>query len=231
MSDETQARILVVEDDADLAMLLERYLGTEGYDAHIASDGPTALRLAAGLTPDAVVLDLGLPGMDGMEVLRRLRERDDVPVLILTARVDVPARVDGLDAGADDYLAKPFVRQELLARLRALLRRRPATAEPLLRYADVAVNEETRVARRGDRDLDLTQREYELLVYFLQRPQIVIPREQLLQEVWEYDLSAVTNTIEVFISHLRRKLEAGGQSRLVHTIRGVGYVLRADDVS
>ncbi|WP_354702244.1 Response regulator MprA [Paraconexibacter sp. AEG42_29] len=221
------ARVLVVEDDADIAQALQRSLRLEGYEVKIAADGQAALDTASSYVPDLVILDLGLPKIDGMEVARRLRAGDDVPILMLTARDALDARVEGLDSGADDYLVKPFERQELLARLRALLRRRPPRGSASVVVADLSLNPDTHEVKRGDRDVELTQREFELLEYLMRNERIVVPRQRLLEEVWGYDPFATTNTIEVFVSNLRRKLEAGGEARLLHTIRGAGYVLRA----
>jgi two-component system, OmpR family, response regulator MprA len=193
----------------------------------IAPDGEQALAAHAEYVPDVVILDLGLPKLDGIEVARRVRGADDVPILMLTARDAIEARVEGLDSGADDYLVKPFERQELLARLRALLRRRPPRGSASLVVGDLSLNPDTHEVMRGERVVDLTQREFELLEYLLRNERIVVPRQRLLEEVWGYDPFATTNTIEVFVSNLRRKLEAGGESRLLHTIRGAGYVLRA----
>jgi DNA-binding response OmpR family regulator len=171
-----------------------------------------------------VILDLGLPKLDGIDVARLLRKDGDVPILMLTARDAVDSRVEGLDAGADDYLVKPFERQELLARLRALLRRRPPRGSASLVVGDLQLNPDTHEVRRVQRTIDLTQREFELLEYLMRNERIVVPRQRLLEEVWGYDPFA---TIEVFVSNLRRKLEAGDEPRLLHTIRGAGYVLRA----
>jgi two-component system, OmpR family, response regulator MprA len=220
-------RVLVVEDDEEIAQVLQRSLRLEGYEVRVAVDGETALDQSAAFNPDLVILDLGLPKIDGMEVARRLRSADDVPILMLTARDALESRVEGLDAGADDYLVKPFERQELLARLRALLRRRPPRGSASVVVGDLALNPDTHEVSRGDRDIDLTQREFELLEYLMRNERIVVPRQRLLEEVWGYDPFATTNTIEVFVSNLRRKLEAGGEPRLLHTIRGAGYVLRA----
>jgi two-component system, OmpR family, response regulator MprA len=220
-------RVLVVEDDEEIAQVLQRSLRLEGYEVRVAGDGETALDQSAAFNPDLVILDLGLPKLDGMEVARRLRSADDVPILMLTARDALEARVEGLDAGADDYLVKPFERQELLARLRALLRRRPPRGSASVVVGDLALNPDTHEVNRGARDIDLTQREFELLEYLMRNERIVVPRQRLLEEVWGYDPFATTNTIEVFVSNLRRKLEAGGEARLLHTIRGAGYVLRA----
>jgi two-component system response regulator MprA len=224
---ERQARVLIVEDDDDIAQVLQRSLRLEGYETRIAGDGEAALGAANDFVPDLVVLDLGLPKIDGMDVARRLRASDDVPILMLTARDALESRVEGLDAGADDYLVKPFERQELLARLRALLRRRPPRGSASLVVADLSLNPDTHEVRRGERIVELTQREFELLEYLMRNERIVVPRQRLLEDVWGYDPFATTNTIEVFVSNLRRKLEGGGEPRLLHTIRGAGYVLRA----
>ena len=220
-------RVLVVEDDEEIAQVQQRSLRLDGYEVRLAADGEAALDAAAAYRPDLVILDLGLPRLDGMEVARRLRAADDVPILMLTARDALEARVEGLDAGADDYLIKPFERQELLARLRALLRRRPPRGSASLVVADLALNPDTHEVHRSERTIELTQREFELLEYLMRNERIVVPRQRLLEEVWGYDPFATTNTIEVFVSNLRRKLEAGGEPRLLHTIRGAGYVLRA----
>jgi|NGEPerStandDraft_6_1074524.scaffolds.fasta_scaffold65425_2 DNA-binding response OmpR family regulator len=224
---ERPPRVLVVEDDDAIAQVLMRSLRMEGYEVRVAEDGTAALEQAHGFLPDLVVLDLGLPGIDGIEVAKELRRQsDDVPILILTARDAVESRVEGLDAGADDYLVKPFERQELLARLRALLRRRPPRGQANLAVGDLRLNPDTHEVARGERTVELTQREFELLEYLMRNERIVISRQRLLDEVWGYDPFSMTNTIEVFVSNLRRKLEAGGEPRLLHTIRGAGYVLR-----
>ncbi|MGB9184573.1 MAG: response regulator transcription factor [Solirubrobacteraceae bacterium] len=224
---ERPPRVLVVEDDDAIAQVLMRSLRMEGYEVRVAEDGTIALEQAHAFLPDLVLLDLGLPGIDGIEVAKELRRQsDDVPILILTARDAVESRVEGLDAGADDYLVKPFERQELLARLRALLRRRPPRGQANLAVGDLRLNPDTHEVARGDRPVDLTQREFELLEYLMRNERIVISRQRLLDEVWGYDPFSMTNTIEVFVSNLRRKLEADGEPRLLHTIRGAGYVLR-----
>jgi two-component system, OmpR family, response regulator MprA len=223
---ERTPRVLVVEDDDAIAQVLQRSLRMEGYEVRIASDGVTALDEAHSFLPDLVILDLGLPRLDGLEVAKTMRRTDDVPILVLTARDGVESRVEGLDAGADDYLVKPFERQELLARLRALLRRRPPRGQATLSISDLKLNPDTHEVSRGGRTVDLTQREFELLEYLMRNERIVISRQRLLDEVWGYDPFSMTNTIEVFVSNLRRKLEAGGEPRLLHTIRGAGYVLR-----
>jgi two-component system response regulator MprA len=191
-----------------------------------SADGVEALDVATGFVPDLVVLDLGLPRLDGVEVCRRLREEGDVPILMLTARAETEDRVGGLDSGADDYLVKPFERQELLARIRALLRRRPPRGAASLAVADLTLNPDTREVKRGERELELTNREFELLEYLMRNERLVVSRERLLDDVWGYDPTAATNTIDVFVSNLRRKLEAGGEPRLLHTKRGAGYVLK-----
>jgi two-component system response regulator MprA len=225
-SDQSGGRVLVVEDDADIADVLRRSLRNEGYEVKTSADGVDALEVAVGFVPDLVVLDLGLPRLDGVEVCRRLREEGDVPILMLTARAETDDRVAGLDSGADDYLVKPFERQELLARIRALLRRRPPRGTASLAVGDLQLNPDTREVRRGEREIELTNREFELLEFLMRNERLVISRERLLDEVWGYDPMAATNTIDVFISNLRRKLEAGEEPRLLHTKRGAGYVLK-----
>ena len=222
----TTARVLVVEDDEEIADVLRRSLRQEGYEVRTSADGIDALDVAAGFVPDLVVLDLGLPRLDGVEVCRRLREEGDVPILMLTARAETEDRVGGLDSGADDYLVKPFERQELLARIRALLRRRPPRGAASLSVGDLTLNPDTREVKRGERELELTNREFELLEYLMRNERLVVSRERLLDDVWGYDPTAATNTIDVFVSNLRRKLEVGGEPRLLHTKRGAGYVLK-----
>ena len=220
-------RVLVVEDDEEIAQVLQRSLRLEGYEVKLAGDGVRGLEEAHAFLPDLIILDLGLPRLDGVDVAKRLREDgDEVPILMVTARDALESRVQGLDVGADDYLVKPFERQELLARMRALLRRRPPRGMAPLRVADLMLNPDTHEVYRGDRRIDLTQREFELLEYLMRNERLVISRQKLLDEVWGYDPFSITNTIEVFVSNLRRKLEAGGEPRLLHTVRGAGYVLR-----
>jgi two-component system response regulator MprA len=226
-TDTVTGRVLVVEDDAAIADVLRRALRQEGHEVRSAEDGVEALELAESFVPDLVILDLGLPKLDGVEVCRRLRAESDAPILILTARTDTDDRVEGLDSGADDYLMKPFERKELLARMRALLRRRPPRGTASLAVADLRLNPDTREVHRGDRPVELTNREFELLEYLMRNERLVVSRERLLEEVWGYDPMAMTNTIDVFISNLRRKLEAGGEPRVLHTKRGAGYVIRA----
>jgi DNA-binding response OmpR family regulator len=220
-------RILVVEDDEEIAQVLQRSLRMEGYEVKLAGDGVKGLEEAHAFLPDLIVLDLGLPRLDGVDVAKRLRDDgDEVPILMLTARDALESRVEGLDVGADDYLVKPFERQELLARMRALLRRRPPRGMAPLRVADLMLNPDTHEVSRGERKIELTQREFELLEYLMRNERLVISRQKLLDEVWGYDPFSITNTIEVFVSNLRRKLEADGEPRLLHTVRGAGYVLR-----
>jgi two-component system response regulator MprA len=226
-TDTVTGRVLVVEDDAAITDVLRRVLRQEGHEVRSAEDGVEALELAESFMPDLVILDLGLPKLDGVEVCRRLRAESDAPILILTARTDTDDRVEGLDSGADDYLMKPFERKELLARMRALLRRRPPRGTASLAVADLRLNPDTREVYRGDRPVELTNREFELLEYLMRNERLVVSRERLLEEVWGYDPMAMTNTIDVFISNLRRKLEAGGEPRVLHTKRGAGYVIRA----
>ena len=220
-------RVLVVEDDQEIASVLLRSLRLEGYEVRATGDGVSALDESIVFEPDAVVLDLGLPRLDGVEVAKKLRSDGDVPILMLTARDTVDDRVKGLDSGADDYLVKPFDRQELLARLRALLRRRPPRGSAFVVVGDLKLNPDTREVQRGDRDIELTSREFELLEYLMRNERLVVSRDRLLEEVWGYAPFAETNTVDVFVSNLRRKLEAGGEPRLLHTVRGAGYVLRA----
>jgi len=220
--------ILVVDDDPALRAALDRALKLEGYRVKFAHDGRQALQMMTGSSQDAVILDLGLPLMDGVEVCRRARERGDrTPVLMLTARDAVSDRVEGLDAGADDYLVKPFALDELLARLRALLRRTVATpAEGILKFAEMVMDLQTMEVRRGKRELELTRTEFRLLELFMRNPRVVLSRSRIFEEVWGYDFGASSNALEVYVSYLRRKLEADGEPRLIHTVRGVGYTLR-----
>jgi DNA-binding response OmpR family regulator len=220
--------VLVVEDDDDIAQVLQRSLRLEGYETRIAGDGEAALDSAAEFVPDVVILDLGLPKLDGIDVARRLRVGNDVPILMLTARDALESRVEGLDSGADDYLVKPFERQELLARLRALLRRRPPRGSASLVVGNLSLNPDTREVRRAERTLELTQREFELLEYLMRNERLVVSRQALLDDVWGYHPFAETNTIDVFVSNVRRKLEAGGEPRVLHTVRGAGYTVRAE---
>jgi two-component system response regulator MprA len=223
--------ILIVEDDQRIADMLRRGLIFERYSAEIAGSGTEALRRARDRMPDLVILDLMLPELDGMEVCRRLRAASkELPILMLTAKEGVPDRVAGLDAGADDYVVKPFAFDELMARVRALLRRHHATAEPQeLAFADLRLNRGTRQARRGSRGISLTAKEYELLELFMRHPRQVLTRDQIYEHVWDYDFGGESNIIEVYVRYLRTKLESEGEPRLIHTMRGVGYVLREED--
>jgi two-component system response regulator MprA len=219
-------RILVVDDDARLAASLQRALAYEGHTVEVAVDGPVALVAARDRPPDLVVLDVMLPGLDGIEVCRRLREGSAVPILMLTARDAVSDRVTGLDAGADDYLVKPFAYDELLARVRALLRRREPHRGEVLRCADLVMDVAAHEVRRGDRPVDLTALQFDVLEHFLRHQRQVLERDQLLQAVWGVESDAISNVVDVTVAGLRSRLETDGQPRLLHTVRGVGYVLR-----
>ena len=220
-------RILVVDDEPAVRDAVDRALRLEGYETELAADGSQALDALAVRAPDALVLDVLMPRIDGLEVCRRLRAAGDrTPVLVLTARDAVPDRVRGLDAGADDYLVKPFALEELLARLRALLRRTAPPQGELLRFADVELEPAAHAARRGRRTVELTRTEFLLLELFLRHPRQVLTRSQIFERVWGYDFGPASNSLEVYVGYLRRKLEADGEPRLVQTVRGVGYVLR-----
>lgn len=222
--------ILIVEDDERIANMLRRGLIFEGYEADVAHTGTDGLAKARDRMPELVILDLMLPEMDGMEVCRRLRAAGDVPILMLTAKDAIGDRVAGLDAGADDYLSKPFAFEELLARVRALLRRavnrQTSTTPEVLRFLDLELDTGTRQARRGAKVIDLTAKEYDLLHLFLRHPRQVLTRDQIFDDVWGYDFGGESNIIEVYVRYLRMKLEDDELSRLIHTARGVGYVLR-----
>jgi len=228
------ARVLVVDDDVRIAAALRRALSYDGYVVDVAGDGVAALTRARASAPDVIVLDVMLPGIDGIEVCRRLRadlgseELARVPILMLTARDEVGDRVRGLDGGADDYLTKPFATDELLARVRALLRRAPRadTADGHRRYADIALDPAGREVWRGERSVVLTALEFDLLAYLLRHPGEVLGRERLLNAVWGVDVVVTLNAVDVYVGYLRQKLEAGGEPRLIQTVRGVGYVLR-----
>jgi len=219
-------RILVVDDDARLAASLQRALAYEGHTVEVAADGPGALVAARDRPPDLVVLDVMLPGLDGVEVCRRLRQGSDVPILMLTARDAISDRVSGLDAGADDYLVKPFAYDELLARVRALLRRRERGGGELLHCADLVMDVSAHEVRRGDRQVELTALQFDVLEHFLRHQRQVLERDQLLQAVWGIESDAISNVVDVTIAGLRSRLETEQQPRLLHTVRGVGYVLR-----
>jgi len=222
-------RILVVDDERALRDSLRRALALEGYDVELATDGQDALqRLAADpVAPDAIVLDVLMPGLDGLEVARRLREAGDrTPILMLTARAEVEDRVAGLDAGADDYVVKPFALDELFARVRALLRRADHEESEVLRFADLELEPATRDVRRGGERVELTRTEFALLELFLRNPRQVLTRSLIFERVWGYDFGLSSNSLDVYIGYLRRKTEAGGRPRLIYTVRGVGYALR-----
>jgi two-component system response regulator MprA len=228
----TRMRILVVDDDRSVRESLRRSLTFNGYEVDLAADGEEALGQVAMARPDALVLDVMMPRMGGLEACRQLRaDGDDVPILVLTARDSVEDRVAGLDAGADDYLPKPFALEELLARLRALLRRSANPVDPNntnapLTFADLSLNAVTREVRRSEHHVRLTRTEFALLELFLRHPREVLSRERILEEVWGFDFPTTANSLEVYVGYLRRKTEADGGTRLVHTVRGVGYVLR-----
>src|ERR671937_1569493 len=224
----TSVRILVVDDEPAVRDSLRRALELEGYEVDLASDGEEALaHLEQPGHPDALILDILMPGLDGLEVCRRLRAGgDQVPVLMLTARAEVDSRVAGLDAGADDYLPKPFALAELLARLRALLRRASSDGDGVLRFADLELEPGTREVRRGGTPIELTRTEFSLLELFLRNPRQVLTRSIIFERVWGYDFGFASNSLDVYIGYLRRKTEAGGKPRLIQTIRGVGYALR-----
>jgi two-component system response regulator MprA len=222
-------RILVIEDEQRIAQFIERGLIFEGYRVDVAYDGKTGLSMARDNPPDLVILDWMLPGMDGLEVCKRLRAATSVPILMLTARDEVADRVLGLDSGADDYLVKPFSFDELLARIRALFRRASVTSKPeILRFADMTLDTGTHRATRGNRPIDLTAKEYELLELFMRNPRQVLTREMIFDRVWNYDFGGESNIIEVYVRYLRQKTEAENEPRLLHTVRGVGYVLREE---
>ncbi len=222
-----KAHILVVDDDPRITDLLRRMLAYEGYSVAVAATGDAALRSTLERAPDLVLLDVMLPGIDGLEVAKRLRAAGDtVPILMLTARDAVKDRVKGLETGADDYLVKPFANEELLARVKAMLRRRSTEHSEVLRYADVELDTGTRVAHRKGREIELSPTEYELLALFLRRPRQVLTRDIILDRVWGMDFEGSSNVMEVYVGYLRSKLETNGEPRLIHTVRGVGYVCK-----
>jgi two-component system response regulator MprA len=219
-------RILVVDDDPEILSLLKRGLAYDGYEVDAAKDGAEALAKARDSEPDLVVLDVMMPGLDGIEVSKRLRQASQVPILMLTAKGTVADRVSGLDSGADDYLVKPFSFDELLARVRALLRRSQPREGEVLRFGDLSLDTATREVTRGNDAIELTVQEFDLLELFMLHPRQVLTRDRIYARVWGYDFGGESNVIEVYVSYLRNKLEAGGRSRLLHTVRGVGYVLK-----
>ena len=222
----TPYRLLIVDDDARLAASLRRTLSYAGYEVAVAGDGPSALTLTAEQTPALIVLDVMLPGLDGLAVCRRLRRDGDTPILMLTARDTTADRVAGLDSGADDYLVKPFAPEELLARVRALLRRHAPRPEPVRRWGDLVLDSDTREVTRAGRPLTLTALEFNLLRYLLQHARLVRTRDQIIAAVWGDDSETISNVVDVYVGYLRQKLEAAGEPRLLQTVRGVGYVLR-----
>jgi two-component system, OmpR family, response regulator MprA len=221
-------KILVVDDERAVRDSLRRALELEGYEIELAADGNEALsRLESADEPDAIILDVLMPGLDGLEVCRRLRSAGNtLPVLMLTARTEVEDRVAGLDAGADDYVTKPFALEELLARMRALLRRTSDETGEVLRFADLELDPGTREVRRGSRQIELTRTEFSLLELFLRNPRQVLTRSVIFERVWGYDFGFASNSLDVYIGYLRRKTEAGDEPRLIQTVRGVGYALR-----
>lgn len=222
-------RILVIDDDPAVTNALKRGLSYDGFIVDAARSGEEGLSLARERYPDLVILDIMMPGLDGIEVLRRLRSADShLPVLLLTAK-DAPSdQVHGLEQGADDYVVKPFTFKVLVARVHALLRRQEATQPDVLRFADLSLDTGTRLAARGDRDIELTKTEFELLQQFLNHPRRVLPKEFLMDQVWGYDFAGSTNVLETYVKQLRQKLEANSEIRLIHTLRGIGYVLREE---
>ncbi|AFZ50249.1 response regulator transcription factor [Dactylococcopsis salina] len=221
------ARILIVEDEAKLAQFIELELQYEGYEVTIATDGFTGLTQARELNPDLLILDWMLPGISGLEICRRLRQTNNtIPVILLTAKDEISDRVEGLDAGADDYVVKPFSIEELFARVRAHLRRNHEEETDTFQFSDLKLNTSTREVCRRDRAIELTAKEFELLRYLLLHPRQVLTRDQILERVWGYDFMGDSNIIEVYIRYLRLKLEEKGEPRIIQTVRGVGYVLR-----
>ena len=219
--------ILVVEDEQRIADFLRRGLTFEGFRVSVAGDGPTGLAMARDNPPDLVLLDWMLPGLDGLEVCKRLRAASAMPIIMLTAKEAVPDRVAGLNAGADDYVIKPFAFDELMARIRAQLRRTQPHTE-ILRVADLTMDTSTREVKRGERKLELTSKEYDLLELFMRHPRQVLTRDMIYDRIWNYDFGGDSNIIEVYVRYLRQKMEAGGEPRLLQTMRGVGYALREE---
>jgi len=221
-------RILVIEDELKIADFLRRGLTYEGFTVEVRWDGESGLKAARDNPPDLVILDVMLPGLDGWEVCRRLRAAGSVPILMLTAKDSVPDRVKGFESGADDYVIKPFAFEELIARVRALLRRTRTVEETVLRFADVTLNVTTREVTRGNRKIELTTKEFDLLYFFMRHPRQVLTRELIYDRIWGYDFGGESNILEVYIRYLRTKLEQNGEPRLIQTVRGVGYALREE---
>jgi two-component system, OmpR family, response regulator MprA len=223
---ENKSVILVVDDDPEIVSFLRRGLIFEGYAVETACNGTEALAKIRDREPDLVILDIMMPGIDGIEVSRRLRQVSQMPVLMLTAKGTTADKVIGLDSGADDYLVKPFEFDELLARVRALLRRRQPAEGKILKFSDITLNTATREVSRGPENVDLTAQEFDLLFLFMKHPRQVLKRGQIYEQVWGYDFGGESNVIEVYIRYLRSKLESGDRPKLIHTVRGVGYVLK-----
>jgi two-component system response regulator MprA len=219
-------RILIIEDDEAIVKIIRRTLTYEGYQVEAALDGEAGLELARNHHPDLIILDWMLPGMDGLEVCHRIRSFENMPILMLTAKDTLQDRVDGLDTGADDYMVKPFELEELLARIRALLRRTTAERSPTLGFDNLVMETSARKVYRGDKEIALTAKEYDLLELFLRNPRQVLTREVIFDRVWGYDFGGESNVLDVYIRYLRQKLEIENESRILHTVRGVGYVLR-----
>ena len=222
-------RLLVVEDEKKVANFIKKGLEEEGYAVDLASDGRTGLDMGLDRVHDLIILDLNLPEMDGLSILKQLRTRKiSTPVLLLTVRASIEDRVLGLDTGADDYLPKPFAFQELLARVRALLRRQADTQPPLLQIADLRLDPAQRLVYRGEQKIDLTPKEFSLLDYFMRNPDRVLTRTMIAEHVWDYDFDTETNVIDVYVNYLRKKIDSDRDIRLIHTVRGVGYVMKVD---
>lgn len=219
-------RILIVDDDPEIVSFVRRGLAYEGHTVDTANDGTEALAKARDREPNLIILDIMMPGIDGIEVSKRLRQASDVPILMLTAKGTVADKVAGLESGADDYLVKPFAFDELLARVRALLRRQQPTEGEILRFSDLSLNTATREVKRGNQFIQLTAQEFDLLELFMRHPRQVLKRDLIYERVWGYDFNGESNVIEVYVRYLRTKLETAGLPRLIHTVRGVGYVLR-----
>ncbi len=222
-------RLLVVEDEKKVSSFISKGLKEEGYAVDVAFDGKTGLQMAMDKIHDLVILDIHLPGMDGMSVLHELRKRKvSTPVLLLTVRANIEDKVLGLDAGADDYLTKPFAFQELVARIRALLRRKTEAELPVLQFADLTLDPARRVVLRGVKKIDLSAKEYALLYYFMRNPGLVLTRTQISDHVWDYNFDSMTNIVDVYVNYLRRKIDSDREHKLIHTVRGVGYVLKEE---
>ena len=222
-------RLLVVEDERKVASFIKKGLEEEGYAVDLASDGETGLTMSLDGVHDLIILDINLPKMDGLSILQELRNKKvKTPVLLLTVRAAIEDKVIGLDTGADDYLTKPFAFQELLARVRALLRRRADAESPLLQVADLTLDPATRLVSRGNQEIELTAKEFALLSYFMRNPGRVLTRTMIAEHVWDYDFDPMTNVIDVYVNYLRKKIEAGGEPKLIHTVRGVGYVMKVE---